>query len=466
LLLNESRGGAPWGLGAWGRGPGLRATGAGGNADVSLLLIAIAVALGLYMAWGIGANDVANSMGDAVGAGAISFKWALVAAAICEFAGASLVGAHVTDTIRKEIVSPDIFAATPEVLVLGMACSLLAAAVWLHVATWLGMPVSTTHSIVGAVVGFGVVAAGWGAVRWSQMVQIVASWVLSPLAGAAVAFVVATVIDRLILHSKAPARDAERVAPFVVFAAVFVVALSTLHGGLQHTVIGRAGWLTGSVALWTSLGLGGAGAAVTAAFARRFLRGGHATPVPEQLARIQQLFAPVLVMTSCSVAFAHGANDVANAVGPLAAVYDIASSGTVKMRVLVPGWVLATGGCGIVLGLFTYGRHVMETVGKKITPIIPSRGVAADIAVTATVLACTRLKLPVSTTHTLVGAIIGIGLARGAAVIDLKVTRNIFASWFVTVPAAAALAAVLFLLGRVFVLESIAEVIGFASAAR
>lgn len=404
------------------------------------------------MAWCIGANDVANSMADAVGSRAISIKGAVIAAGICEFAGAVLVGSHVTDTVRKGIISPEQFAPTPEVLALGMACALLAAAVWLHLATWMSMPVSTTHSIVGAVAGFGIVAVGWCAVEWGKMGQIAASWFISPVAGGVLAFVFFKLIHWLILGREKPAAAATRATPAIVFFVVLVVTLATLYKGLRHLIAERASWLTGDVAVAIAVAFGLLAAIVAKVLIARRLRSYTNSPLAEQLERVERVFAPLVVITSCCVAFAHGSNDVANAVGPLAAVVDIVRTGTVKMQVHVPVWLLGVGGIGIVIGLATYGYRVMRTVGYKITQITPSRGVAADIAAATTVLVCSRLKLPVSTTHTLVGAILGIGLARGLGAVDGRVTRRIFGSWFVTVPAAAAMSAVFFIIGRLFLL--------------
>ncbi len=431
---------------------------------MALIVIAIAVVLGLYMAWSIGANDVANSMGAAVGSGAIRIKWAILAAGICEFAGAVLVGAHVTDTVRKGIVSPEHLQGSPETLVLGMACALLAAAVWLHIATWMGMPVSTTHSIVGAVAGFGIVAAGWGAVHWDKMGEIVASWFISPVAGGVLAFILFKLISWLILGRERPTRAAIKIAPFIVFVVFTVVALATVYKGLAHLARERAAWLAGDAGILLSLATGLLASVGARVLIQRYLKGKGRLALPQQLELVERVFAPLVVITSCSVAFAHGANDVANAVGPLAAVVDILRTGTVKMDVYVPVWILALGGTGIVLGVATFGYRVMRTVGEKITQMTPSRGVAANIAATTTVLVCTRLSLPVSTTHTLVGAILGIGFARGLGAVNRSVTRNIFASWFVTVPAAAGLSIVLFLLGRLFLLRALADVLRAAAA--
>ena len=430
---------------------------------MTFVIVGIVLLLGLYMAWNIGANDVANSMADAVGSGSISLKGAIIAAATCEFAGAVLVGSHVTDTVRRGIVSPESLAASPEALVLGMACALLAAAVWLHIATWMGMPVSTTHSIVGAVAGFGIIAAGWGAIHWGKMGQIVASWFISPVAGGVMAFILFRLISRLILGKETPLKAAVRITPWIVFLTAIVITLATVYKGLQHLIAEKATWLTGNVAILLSVAVGLISAVTAAILIRRYLEGKHGRPLGEKLDLVERIFAPLVVITSCCVAFAHGANDVANAIGPLAAVVDVVRSGTVKMKVHVPPWVLVMGGVGITLGLSTYGYRVMRTVGTKITQITPTRGVAADVAAMTTVLVCTRLKLPVSTTHTLVGAILGIGLARGLGAVNLRVTRNIFSSWIVTVPVAAVLAVCLFLIGRLFLLEGLAEAIGSAA---
>lgn len=400
------------------------------------------------MAWTIGANDFANSMGDAVGSGAITIRQAVILGAICELAGSILVGAHVTDTVRKGIVSPEHLQAAPELLALGMLCALLASAVWLHIATWWGMPVSTTHSIVGAVAGFGVVAAGWSSVEWGKMGEIVTSWVISPIAGGVIAFWLFRLTSRFILGRDRPLVAAVRYAPVAVFVMVVVVTSSILFRGLEHILKRYEIVITDPAACLISGGLGLACAFVSRLLISRYLRGNEHKPLAEQLHLVERVFAPMVVLTSCSVAFAHGANDVANAIGPVAAVMDIIRTGTVQMKVFVPLWILLLGGCGIVLGLAMYGYKVLHTIGTSITQLTPSRGVAADLATVTTVLVCTRMKLPVSTTHTIVGAIIGIGFARGLGAINGKVTRDILKSWFITVPASALMTVVFFVAGR------------------
>lgn len=429
---------------------------------MDLVVISLAALLGLYMAWNIGANDVANSMADAVGSKALSVKNAVILAGICEFAGAVLVGSHVTNTVRKGIVDPALIAKIPgllpgeaaAIIVVGMTAALLSAAFWLHFSSATGMPVSTTHSIVGAVAGFGIVAAGIGAVNWHKMGQIVASWFISPVVGGIMGFFFFKFITKFILGRERPVRAAIKFVPFIVFVVAATVILATVYKGLKH-VTGNLAWLTDNVTLIFALAASLFFAVLSKVWLRRTLRGKDKLSISAQLVEVERVFMPLVIITSCSVAFAHGANDVANAVGPLAAVVHILQNGTIEMKVGVPFWILALGGAGIVIGLATYGHRVMQTVGSKITEITPSRGVAADVAATATVLVCTRMSLPVSTTHTLVGAIMGIGLARGLGGINTAVAKKIFSSWIITVPAAALLSMVLFVFGRVLLLEKV-----------
>jgi PiT family inorganic phosphate transporter len=433
---------------------------------MDIIVIAIIALLGFYMAWNIGANDVANSMADAVGSGALSIKKAVIAAGICEFAGAVLVGSHVTDTIRKGIVDPSALASMPglaegepaALLVIGMGAALLSAAIWLHFATWTGMPVSTTHSIVGAVAGFGIVAAGISSVNWGKMTQIVASWFISPFAGGLMAFIIFKIISKLILGSEKPVKSAIKVTPYIVFFLAMVVTLATIYKGLKHVLKG-VDWMTDSRSLYIAVIISIISMIASRVHVKWKLAGKESLPLSEQLEQVEKVYVPLVIISSCAVAFAHGANDVANSVGPLAAVANILKTGTVEMKVPVPLWILMLGGGGIVVGLGTYGYRVMTTVGTKITEITPTRGVAADIAATATVLVCTRMKLPVSTTHTLVGAIMGIGLARGLAGIDSRIAKKIFKSWLITVPAAAFICIVLFLTGRALMLDFVMNLV-------
>jgi len=412
------------------------------------VVIVCTLLLGLYLAWTIGANDFANSMGDAVGSGALTIRRAVVFGALSEFAGSILVGGSVTDTVRRGIVNPDSFAAHPELLALGMICALLATGVWLHIATGLGMPVSTTHAIVGAVAGFGMVGGGMACVAWHKFGGIVLSWIISPVAGAALGFLIFSSISLLILRRDKPLRAAVLFAPVFVFLTIFTVAMSVLYKGLGHVLHKHHMELSDAGAVLMSVALAGLCAVLARRRIRRHVAGRERLPLPEQMRLVEGIFTPLVITTSCSVAFAHGANDVANAVGPVAAVMDILRSGSVAMSPYVPLWILALGGVGIVFGLATFGYRVLRTIGTKITQLTPSRGTAADLATVATVLVCTRLKLPVSTTHTIVGAIIGVGFASGLGAVNKRVIRDIFGSWLVTVPAAALMTILMYVLAR------------------
>ena len=397
--------------------------------ELSLILI-ISLAAGLYMAMNIGGNDVANAMGTSVGSKALTFKQAVLVAAIFEFSGSVLVGSHVTNTIRKGIVDPMSFSASPELLILGMLAALLSAAFFLQIATALGLPVSTTHSIVGAVVGFSIVARGIFSVDWMKFLQIFLSWVISPLLGAAIAFFAFILIRRKILDTDSPGREAKKYAPLLVFLVIIILVLSFIYKGLKNLHLN----LSFFEALFYSALVGLVLAALVALFLKK-----KQFDESNQVVYVEKIFAYLQIMTACYVAFAHGANDVANAIGPLAAIVSIIKTHSVVMKVSVPIWILAFGGGGIVLGLALFGMNVIKTVGGKITEITPSRGFSAEFATATTVLVFSRLGVPISTTHTLVGAVIGVGFARGISSLNMLVIRDIVASWFITLPATAVL---------------------------
>jgi len=408
------------------------------------IIVIVAVIVGLYMAWNIGANDVANSMACAVGSKSLTLFWAVVIAGIFNFSGAVLVGSHVTDTVRKGIIETQVFSQDPRMLARGMVCVLLAAALWLNVATYFGMPVSTTHSIVGAVVGFGILEAGLSHIHWSTFTQIVSSWFISPLAGGAVAFVIFKLISRYILSSEKPILAARRGAPVCVFFTFAIIILAVIYKGLKNIHLN----LSGTSAICYSI-IGGFIAAGAAVFFMRIMyKNSDDLPISEQLRRVELMFVPLIIISSSTVAFAHGANDVANAIGPLAAVVEIVKHNSIPSEAPVSIWFLVIGGIGIFVGLATLGYRVMHVVGTKVTEITPSRGIAANMAGMATVLTCSKLGLPISTTHTMIGAIIGVGLARGITAIDRRIVGSIFVSWLVTVPVAALLTVLLYFLGR------------------
>ena len=400
----------------------------------------VAMAACVYMAWNIGANDVANAMGTPVGSHAITLKQAVVLAAVFEFAGAFLVGGHVTDTVRKGIVSPAVFQGQPEVFVLGMLAALLAAGVWLNLATFLALPVSTTHSIIGAVVGFGLLVGGVSAVHWGKLGSVVLSWLISPLCGGLLGWLTFTYIKRTVLSRWNPVRAAKGIVPILIFPVAVVLVLSVLYKGLKNLKLD----VSLNTAIMISLGVGvGAFLVMKVILNLRFST--RPRKRTDAFAQVERLFSYLQMGTACSVAFAHGANDVANAIGPFAAIVSVFRSGDLTMEVPVPMWILAMGGVGIVVGLATWGYRVIETVGKKITQITPSRGFSAEFATATTVLVCSKMGLPISTSHTLVGSVIGVGLARGIAALNLRVILSIINSWIITIPATAIITVVIYL---------------------
>lgn len=394
------------------------------------------------MAFGIGSNDGANSMADAVGSKAITVFKALVLAAICEFCGAVFVGSQVSNTIRKGIIDVQMFSDSPELLARGMVCALLASAIWLQAASIKGMPVSTTHSIVGAIFGFGLVFGGAGSVNWAKMGQIVLSWFISPLAGGLMSYLIFRSISKRILGKDKPVKAASIGVPIVVFVTFAAIILATIVKGLKNVNLD----LSTPEAVLLSITGGFIAAFVSVFLMRGFVTQNVILSRKDQLARVEKIFVPLVILTSCSVAFAHGANDVSNAIGPIAAVFEIVRTGDVPKEVAVPMWILMLGGAGISAGILVYGRRVIRTVGSNITDLTPSRGVAADIATTITVLTCSNMGLPISTTHTLVGAVLGVGLARGITAINLDIVKPIMISWFVTVPFTAVVTVLLYAL--------------------
>lgn len=408
----------------------------------AVLYLVLTAVFGLFMAWAIGANDVANAMATSIGSKAVTLKQALVIAAIFEFSGSVLAGGAVTSTIRKGIVDASVFTGHPTLLIYGMLASLLAAGVWLLIASRFGWPVSTTHSIVGAIVGFAAVGIGYQAVEWGHVAIIVFGWVLSPIVAAILAYLLFTSVEKLILERKDPLAAARRYGPLYMFLAGFTISAVTLLEGLSH--IGLKLSMTESYAL--AVGIGVVIAALGAAIIRRIQAPGNNREL--HFGTIERIFAVLQVVTACAMAFAHGSNDVANAIGPVAAVVSVARSGIVGQASTVSLWILVLGGGGIVLGLATFGRHVIATVGEGIMDLTPTRGFAAELATATTIVIASGTGMPVSTTQTLVGAILGVGLARGIAAINLQVVRGIFLSWVVTVPAGALLSMLFFYLIR------------------
>lgn len=471
---------------------------------IETILLVFAIIVGFYMAWNIGANDVANAIGTSVGSGALTLKKAVVLAALLEFSGAFFAGSEVSQTIQRGIVNPEIFMNDPNVLVCGMIACLLAAGVWLQVASYFGWPVSTTHTIVGAVLGFGMVYGGLDAVYWGTAFSILMSWMISPLLGAVGAYLFFNFIRYKIFFSADPIKSTKRIAPYFVFFVTFILTLVTLFKGLKNLHLN----LSFFPSLFLSIGLSSLMSFLSYIFvskmdtgydskkeerisplvvsslrkARKYLFRAKNHSVEGELcyslenlstdveliannlekkishvkessasSSVEKIFAYLQVLSAACMAFAHGANDVANSIGPLSAVIVTLQTGTIPKVSVVPTWVLMMGGGGIVIGLATWGWRVVETIGKRITELTPSRGFSAEFGAAITILLASKMGLPISTTHTLVGAVLGVGLARGIGALNLNTVRDIVVSWVVTVPMGMILAIIFFYILRGFV---------------
>lgn len=459
-------------------------------------LIILILLTGFYMAWNIGANDVANAMGTSVGSGALTLRHAVILAAILEFSGAYFFGSHVSKTMQSGIINPDLFASNPRILVYGMLAALASAGIWLQIASYFGWPVSTTHSIVGAIVGFGAAVGGLEAIYWKQVGFIVSSWVLSPLLGGILGYYIFNLIRRKIFYTNNPVEAARRCTPFLVFIVISVLTFILVFEGLHNLNFNLNAVQIGILILGTGmLGAGisyllvqrvspstreipltvyGADVTYSLERARKHLQKVSSSATGElryhvgllmeevqgieksiqqkqeiesshsEHLKVEKIFGYLQIMSACMMAFAHGANDVANAIGPLSAAIAILTTGLFAADAPVPAWALTLGGVGIVVGLATWGWRVIETIGKKITELTPSRGFAAEFGAATTIVLASRLGMPVSTTHTLVGAVLGVGFARGLGAVNLTTTRDILISWIVTVPLGAILAVLLF----------------------
>ncbi len=403
-------------------------------ANYGTVLIIVAAVFGFLMAIGIGANDVANAMGTSVGSKALTVKQAIFIAMIFEFAGAYLAGGEVTDTIRKGVIETSLFTQNPEVLVYGMMSALLAAGTWLLLASYMGWPVSTTHSIIGAIIGFACVSVGTHAVDWHSVQSIVGSWVITPFISGLFAYFIFISAQKLIFDTERPLQNAKRYVPVYMFLTTIVIALVTIKKGLTHLglhITTTEAWGI-SIALSALVMLGGY-LYIQKRFAHR--------EEERNFSGVESIFSVLMVITACAMAFAHGSNDVANAIGPLSAVVaTVDNLGQIAAKSSIAWWILPLGGIGIVVGLATMGHRVMATVGTGITELTPSRGFAAQLATASTVVLASGTGLPISTTQTLVGAVLGVGFARGIGALNLGVVRNIVASWIITLPAGALLA--------------------------
>ena len=413
--------------------------------DLETFLFSFAVIACIYMACNIGANDVANAMGTSVGSKSLTFKQAILIAAIAEFAGAFFVGGHVSDTIRKGMLDTTFFNDAPYQLVYGMISALLAAAIWLHIASYLGWPVSTTHSIIGGVLGFGVLAGGVDIVNWVKMGNVVLSWVVSPVMGGLFAYLVFQYINKTIFSKRRPLAHAKDLLPFMVAVVFFILSIAIFYKGLKNLHLN----FTFPDVLFFAFVAGLLGFFISKILVR-FIPDDDSKDFAHQFNTTENLFKYLQVLTAFYIAFAHGSNDVANAVGPLAAVVSILKGGVVEMKVEMPTWILGLGGGFIVMGLMVWGYRVMATVGESITDITPSRGFCATFGAASVVLICSKMGLPISTTHTLVGSVIGVGLARGLPTLNLGIVKMIFISWITTIPFTAVISMLFFKLFLIF----------------
>ena len=409
--------------------------------NIDIIALFIATLLGLYMAATIGANDLANAMGTSVGSRALTMKQAVVVSIIANMLGATLAGGYVCNTISKGIIDPGLLAAEPTRLLLGMFAALLASGCWVHLATYLALPVSTTHSIVGAVVGLGIISVGGGAISWGKVISIALSWVVSPAAGALIAGSIYYFIEKKIMSVRDPYAATVRYAPVLIFFVILILILSFIFKGLKnlHLELGFFQTVLLTIPLAAMVGL----------FGRWWVRWQvrlkcELRPNSQGFSPVECFFAQLQVLTASYVAFAHGANDVANAVGPLATIFSVIKTKAVALQVEVPIWMLFIGGAAVGGGLFMYGGRIIGTIGEKITEITPIRGFAAEFGAASTILICSRLGLPVSTTHVLVGAVVGVGLMRGMGTLDLRILKNIGLSWVITVPLTMVLSMILY----------------------
>ena len=401
-------------------------------------VLIIGYIFGFYMAWNIGANDVANSMASAVGAKAITIRQAVFIAGILNIVGATFIGTHVTNTIRKGIVSTEILT-DPHLALIGALSALLAAALWVSFATWKSLPVSTTHSIVGAMIGFGIMAGGFSVINWGKLAAVVLSWIISPVLSLAIGFIMFKIITRLILSKKDPFTWSLKLSPVFIGLAFFVIVLSFLFKTPLGKKLALGTPLALVIALILAAGLGFAGMKVLSRYVQKRESGGE-----------EDIFRKIQIGTSCYVALAQGANDVANAIGPLAVIYFIVKTGEIGTKVPVPIFLLLFGGVGIACGIGMAGHRVMDTIGRKITTLTNTRGFSVDFAAATTVMVASKLGLPVSTTHAAVGGVLGVGLARGLEAVNFRIILRIILYWVLTVPAAAITSIVIFKILKLF----------------
>lgn len=458
--------------------------------ETESLLKIIVLIIGFYMAWNIGANDVSNAMGTSVGSKALTLGRAVCVAAILEFCGAFFVGGNVSETMQSELINMQLFTSDPKTLIYGMCAALLGTGIWLQIASYFGLPVSTTHAIIGAILGFGALVGGFFGIEWAMVGSIALSWVISPVISGCISYILFSLLQKKIFYTMNPTLATKRLIPPLIFLIFTTFSLSLIFNGLGRFDIP----LTLSQALTISLLIGAITSSISFIITRKLptpktaennwsrylpqtlisldksikhlrrvrlgtidatntkitqlleemhkIKGAlrEKTHFPERTSEyriVEKSFAYMQIISACFVAFAHGANDVANAIAPVAAVFDTIKNGALTETTKVPAWLLAFGGLGIVVGLATWGWRVMETIGRKITELTPTRGFSAEFGAAITILLASKMGLPISTTHCLVGSVLGVGLARGIRALNLNTVKEIALSWIITLPASA-----------------------------
>ncbi|EPE37742.1 hypothetical protein CF66_2219 [Candidatus Photodesmus katoptron] len=409
-------------------------------ANYGNVLILISAIFSFFMAIGIGSNDVANAMGTSVGSKALTVKQAIIIAMIFEFTGAYLAGGQVTNTIRNGVIDISLFNHNPDILVYGMMSALLAAGTWLLIASYMGWPVSTTHSTIGAIIGFTCTSLGIEAVNWANVRGIVSSWLITPIISGFFSYIIFISTQKLIFNTDNALVNAKRFVPIYMFITTIIITLVTIKKGLKHIGLNLSNenaWILAVSISSIIMVLG------YIYIQKKFINCKN----DHSFSGVEDVFGILMIITACAMAFSHGSNDVANAIGPLSSVVSTikhATSTIIASKNTITWWILPLGGIGIVIGLATLGQKVMATVGTGITELTPSRGFSAQLATACTVILASGTGLPISTTQTLVGAVLGVGFARGIAALNLGVVRNIVASWIVTLPAGAILSVIFF----------------------
>ncbi|MFQ4146318.1 inorganic phosphate transporter [Chlorogloeopsis sp. ULAP02] len=418
-----------------------------------MLIVAL---LAFYLAFNLGANDVANAMGTSVGSKAVTLKQALIIAGVLEFTGAVLFGHKVSETLATEIANPSLFVDTPQMLVIGMVTVLISCGLWLQIATSRGLPVSSSHATVGAIAGFSCVAFGISAIDWSSIGLITLGWIVTPLISGTIAALFYSQIKRWILEQPHQLKQLNEWIPWLstILLGIFgVIVLPSVTQPIANFLIGEVGIKVPAHDI--PLFVGGIAAVGLSLYSWRHLDRGESKPSQSKFQNpVESLFGKFQLLSACFVAFAHGSNDVGNAIAPLAAINYINATGSVPINgITIPIWILILGGVGIVTGLAIWGKKVIATIGESIISLQPSSGFCAELATATTILLASRLGLPVSTSHALVGGVVGVGLIQNPQSVQLKTLQGIAAAWLVTVPVSAGLSAAIFSIARILDLQ-------------